>query len=443
MAWYRDKWLWILLAAIAALKLATGLHLYFLNPLGEQALLFPDSITYVYPAQTFLTYGQFWEAVSAAPMLLRTPGYPVFLALIHLLSNSSVWVVIAAQNLLSMGLILSVYLSARQLAGITAGRVAAFFNATSVLYFSFSFAVLSEMLCAFFLAWFVCFLLRFFDKPYHVFLWVGASCLAAAIYVRPAAYYLPWLLGLCLVILKPMHWKKIIIAFFIPLVMLLGAWHIRNARVGGYTGFSTMTAYNFYFWNEDFVARQKNITIPQAHTWLEENLPTGFTSLSGAEQSRIYRQLAKPWVQAGWKYKLIRVPKWAVKTLLGTNFVHTSRLLFGFPTDEQELSNRTLGQTRLLHTVYLQTWATKLLLALSFLQVTLLLIGAIVGFCVLGKQKAPQALFLGLYSLYFWGLGSIFFWAYARFRVPFEFVWCILAGVSVNMFLQTHRKRID
>ena len=443
MAFYRDKWFWFVLLSTAIIKLLAGLYLYFLNPLGEQAFIFPDSITYVYPAQTWLTYGQFWEAVSAAPMLLRTPGYPLFLALVQIFSNASTWAVVAAQNILSLALLIPVYLSARRLAGLIAARVAALCCAISVVYFSFSFAILSELLCTFLLAWFVYFLLRFLEQPRRSFLAAGAVFLAAAIYVRPAAYYLPFWLVPLLFFLKPAEYKKTIVAFILPLLVMLGAWHMRNVLVSGYSGFTTVNAYNLYFWNEDFVAKQQNMTIPQAHIWLGENLPADFASRSAAQQVHIYRRLAQPWLKSGWKHKLLHAPKWAAKTLLGTNFVHTSRLLLGAPADDQELNRRALDQTRLLHAVYLKTFASKALLGLSLLQIGLLLLGAAAGLYQLVKKHTPQAWFLGIYCLYFWAVGSVFFGAYARFRAPFEFVLCILAGIAAAARLQTQTERID
>ena len=145
MKWYQDKVLWIIIIAAALLKLVALAQVYFLNPLGEQALIFPDSLGYIYPAQTLLTYGQLWEAVSAAPLLMRTPGYPVFLALAQWLTHSATWGIVVVQNILSLILLLPVYLTTLRLADRTAARWAAGFCAASVLYFSLSFAILKPL----------------------------------------------------------------------------------------------------------------------------------------------------------------------------------------------------------------------------------------------------------------------------------------------------------
>jgi len=189
MAWYKDKIFWTIFSVTACIKLGFLLYLYFFGPLGESVLVFPDSLTYVYPAQTFLTYGQFWEAVSVSPLLLRTPGYPFFLALVQLLTNNMTWAVAVVQNLLSLALLLPIYLTARRLAKQQAARWSAGFCAASVLYFSLAFAVLTETLCVFLLAWFVFFVVRWLENPRTRDLFCAALLLAAVVYVRPAAYY--------------------------------------------------------------------------------------------------------------------------------------------------------------------------------------------------------------------------------------------------------------
>ena len=446
MAWYKDKWLWLILALGAALKTAAFCYVYFCNPLGEQVLIFPDSLTYVYPAQTWLAYGQFWETVSAAPLLLRTPGYPVFLAGVQVLFGNLTWAVAAVQNVLSLALAVAVYLCACEVAGRRAARIAAALTVASVLYFSLSFAVLSEMVCVFLLAWFVYFVLRFLQTQRARELLCAALLLSAAVYVRPAAYYFCAVAGVALIYLRKSAWKKIVLFFCFPLVLCLGAWQLRNHVVSGYGGFSTVNAYNLYFWNADFVAAQQGISIPQAHAQLAENLPADFAQLPAREQVKTYRRLARPWLVDGSDYKAVRAPKWALKTLLGTNFVHTSRLLLGTPADEQEVSFRMLNQRHIVHANYVNAPLEKGLLAVSFASVAAVVLLAVTGGWLLWRRRRESAVFLMVYVLYFWGIGSVFFGAYARFRAPFEFVLCILAGTAVAQGLknlESLRKRVN
>lgn len=438
MTWYKDKIFLIIALAAGMVKLAGLVYLFFLNPLGEQALIFPDSLGYIFPAQSWLTYGQFWEAVSASPMVLRTPGYPLFLALVQFFTGSSTWGVVIVQNLLAIVLLLPVYLTTRELAGIHAARWAAGCCAASTLYFSLAFAVLTETLCAFLLAWFVWALVRWLNVKKPLYLALAAASLAGAIYVRPVAYYLMIPLSLVLLLLttRPQR-KQVLGCFIVPLVLLVGAWHMRNYIQTGYAGFSTVGAYNLYIWNEDYLARQLHITVPQAHAQLLANLPENFNQLSVSQQVRTYKNLAGPLLKKSFLDKLIHIPLWAGKTLLGTNFVHISRLIFGQAEDPQQ----ALNQTGVLPRPWLQSAGKHVLWIGLLCGSVLLAICGGWGLIVLWKNNRLAALLLTGYIVYFWALGSSFLGAYARMRAPFEFALCIAAGICVHNRLSRNSSR--
>lgn len=440
MAWYKDKIFWAIVTVAGVVKFAALFYLYFFGPLGEAVLVFPDSLTYVYPAQTLLTYGHLWEAVSASPLLLRTPGYPVFLALIQLLTGNMTWGIAVMQNFLSLALLLPVYLITRRLAGQQAARWSAGFCAASVLYFSLSFAVLTETLCVFLLAWFIFFVVRWLQKPLGRDLLGAALLLACAVYVRPAAYYF---VPAAFLFFVAVAWrnksvsllKQTLLYFLIPSFLLIGAWQVRNFYQTGYGGFTSVGAYNMYIWNEDFVAKENHISVAQAHEVLEKNLPENFENLPVKVQVQTYKKLAAPLLKQSWKYKLSRVPLWAGKTLLGTNHVHLSRLIFG-QADEPE---KTLNQITALPKAWLKTGADKLLLSVAFLQVLCVVVLGFGGLILLVKTHPVAAIFFTLYIGYFWGIASGFLGAYARFRAPFEIVLCIGAGIAAAAYFSHQR----
>ncbi len=445
MPFYKDRVFQGIFCALAAFKLAAFAYLFSVHPLGENILAFPDSLTYVYPAQTFLQYGHMWEAVSISPMLLRTPGYPFFLALIQLLTGNATWAVAAVQNLLSLFLLIPVYLTARLLAGWRAARWAAGFCAISVLYFTLSFAVLTEILCVFLLAWFVYFTVRFLQQPRGRELLGAAVFLAAAVYVRPAAYYFMFAAAIMLVcfcagklIRFPVY--KTALYFILPLLACIFPWHIRNAIQTGFSGFTSVGAYNLYIWNEDYLADKWNISVPQAHDALEQALPPGFSSLPPAQQVRLYKAMAAPLIKEAFAYKLSHAPLWAMKTLFGANFVHLSLLTNSGHAKGNNLEAQMLNHTSAIHAGWLGGWKDKILLVLAAGQVFITVLLGICGFILAWKRQKPAAFWGAVYCLYFWAIGSTFFGAYARFRAPFEFVLCIFAGVAASrLWKQRHR----
>ncbi len=435
MAWYQDRIFRRIFIALALVKTLAFIYICFFHPLGEAVLVFPDSLSYIYPAQTLLQHGALWEAVSANPLLLRTPGYPLFLALIQLVFNNLTWAVAGVQNVLSLFLLVPVYLTARQLAGQTAARWAAALCALSGLYFSLSFAVLTEVLCTFLLSWFVYITIRLMQDPRPPLLLGSALLLAAAVYVRPAAYYFAFAAALMLVCFSAGRLIRCsvrngLVFFLLPLALGLGGWQVRNYVQTGFGGFTSVGAYNLYIWNEDYLAQKFSIPVPQAHQALEQALPPGFKALPAKEQVRIYKALALPLIQESFGYKLIHAPLWAAKTLFGANFVHLSRLLHGGHAAPEELDRQMLDHTSALHTHWLTGWGDKLLFALAEGQVFITVLAGIVGFFMLWKKHRAEIFFLAVYCLYFWAIGSTFFGAYARFRAPFEFVLCITAGAA-------------
>lgn len=443
MAWYKDKIFWYIFSALSAVKLAAFIYICFFHPAGESILALPDSIGYVYPAQTLLQQGAMWEAVSVSPMLLRTPAYPLFLAAVQLTTGSMTWGVALWQNLLSLLMLIPIYLSAGKLGGRQTARWAVFFCAISILYFSLAFAVLTETLCAFLLAWFVFFILRFFQTPRTRDLSAAALLLAAAVYVRPAAYYF---MPVCAVILlcfcagKLLRYpvRGIITAFILPLLICVGAWHVRNAVTAGFNGFTTVGAYNFYIWNEDYLAHQLHITVPQAHEQLSNVLlPQGFDEWPAKEQVRFYKTAGAQLVRKSFLYKLSRAPLWAAKTLLGTNFTHTAQLLGMAPAPAD---GEALNHTGALVAGWKDSFGSTALLLLGLGQVGLTVLLGAAGFWLLWKEKRAGAFFLLVYCLYFWTIGSVFYGAYARFRAPFEFVLCITAGAAAAHWLGKRKK---
>ena len=418
MAWYKDKVLWVIIGTVGVLKALLLCYLYFFHPAGEQALLFPDSLSYVYPAQTLLTYGHFWETLSSAPMLMRTPGYPLFIAVVEFFSRNATWAIVITQNVLSLVLVIPVYLITRSLANLTAARLAAACCATSFLYTALANAVLAETVGTFLLAWFVYAVLQILRNPSPKKLLTAALLLAAAIYTRPSCYLLGVITVGFFCFYKSLR-KSAIIYFLLPLAFCLGAWHVRNYAQTGFSGFTTSTYYTLYHYQFDYIVHSRHIPPEQAQQLLEKMLPEQFDTWPPAYKNRFYKQNARTLLRQSFLYRLQHAPWWAVRILLGPNQQHWRQLI----------ANETIA---------------KGLVALSAFQIMLLVLLGGYGCWVIGKQNFSAGLFLLLYSLFFWATSAWFASAYARFRAPFEFVLCITAGIAAEriLSLQSHRKTI-
>jgi hypothetical protein len=193
-----------------------------------------------------LLHGCFYA--DGVPDLVRTPGYPLFLAITSLGGPPSTAVI---QVILSVFSVLLVWKLGRTAFGderIAFGAAWIFaFEPISII---FSFTLMSETL---FLALFLLSLERlaaFLRRRRLPVLAIAGLWLAAATFVRPVTYYLPVFLalGLFLVLARVpgLRWKAPVV-LLICVMPCLGAWQIRNWIETGYGGFSSISEINIYF----------------------------------------------------------------------------------------------------------------------------------------------------------------------------------------------------
>ncbi|MDR3751152.1 MAG: glycosyltransferase family 39 protein [Terracidiphilus sp.] len=252
---------------VAAAAIRLGLLSAALARGGLVALIQPDTASYLRPGRNLLLHGQFFSG--GVPELERTPGYALFLAL---LSGAGPLAAILVQILLSAASALLVWRIARAVfSDQRTALLAAWLFAFEPLSVIYSVLLLSETL---FLALFLLSLERMTEflrsQRLHT-LAVAGLWLAAATFVRPVTYYLPFALavGLLAVLarvpgLRPsLYWKA-------PAVLLLStmpwlaAWQVRNYVETGFAGFSSIQAQDLYYFSAgEVTARLEHRTLDQ------------------------------------------------------------------------------------------------------------------------------------------------------------------------------------
>jgi hypothetical protein len=238
----------------AALRLAPLLHsdLYFIyRP--------DDSYEYLQLANGFwhgCGFARFIHGACQAPEILRTPGYPLFLA-----SLPSIKWALTEQGLLGGIVCLLVFATVESYWTFAAAIVAELFVAFDMTSVVMSTEVMSETL---FQVAMVCALLPVLlavsrgTKP--IFTAVVVGCVAGfAVLVRPIGIILPLLLPIPFILAPSLSLRQRVLAaslsFVIPL-LIIGGWAARNYRVAGYRGISTVSAINMYYYRgADVVAR--------------------------------------------------------------------------------------------------------------------------------------------------------------------------------------------
>ncbi len=237
----------ILFVALA-LRLGAFAFFYQANPAG---IRYPDTHTYEEPALAFLAHGKFSDRpdLPDVPMLLRTPGYPAFIAGVYAVFGPNEVALVVMQIILSLGTISLVWWISRQLWPEAASLAAAAWLAVDYLSLFYTQLLLSETLFTF---WFVlalalgtAFLLE--EKPQIGLALLFGFAVAVTAHVRPITYYAsPALLfGLLLArrVLR-LTWvdaARIAVAFSLPWVVLVAGWQLRNHLVAGTFQFSPVS----------------------------------------------------------------------------------------------------------------------------------------------------------------------------------------------------------
>jgi hypothetical protein len=222
---------------------------------GTSALVPNDTMGYLVPGRNLLLHGRFYA--DGVPDLLRTPGYPLFLAITNL---GGVPASATANVILSVFCVVLVWRLGQKV--FQDDRIAlygAWIFAFEPLSALFSVSLYSETL---FLALFLLSMERIaaflLERRLRV-LAVGGLWLAAATFVRPVSYYLPvaLALGLFIVLMRVpgLRWKAPAV-LLISVLPWLAAWQIRNHVETGYGGFTSITDENSYFYlDADVTAR--------------------------------------------------------------------------------------------------------------------------------------------------------------------------------------------
>ena len=239
------SWIVVLLVYLG-LKLTLA-FLIFQQP--SNAFL-PDSYGYEDLAVNLVQRGSFDVPGEPAVGVIRTPGYPVFVAVIYALAGRVPGWVILVQLILDALTALLVWQIGKQIVSDAVGLLAAFLYAASLNAFGGSLYLLSDTLFTFVLVCALFFLSRYWRNPRDRWLVIIGALLGLATLVRPIGLYLAmiWIVFLALGQRKSIERRGYqgILLMILVFSGLVTPWMLRNYALTGRFMLSGTEAMNLY-----------------------------------------------------------------------------------------------------------------------------------------------------------------------------------------------------
>ena len=435
----------------------TSIGLFFFFSASDPTRIFsPDSYTYINSAQAMLQRGQFAISPDAPyqPQIMRTPGYPIFLATIFSIVGERYSFIILIQILLGVGTVYLTYHIAAHLWNRKIGVCAGILLSLDLASFISAHQILTETL---------------FTFTFVLTLLIGMSCisrprrlsykcvlysllLALVTLIRPIIYY-----GMVFSLLFfPIIWRRVfrtpytkifrLLCFLLlPWTLLIGGWHIRNYVVAGITEISGIQNYNLLFYRgAGVVAQRDNIAFEEA----QQHLGYGhYADRYPETQGWSFAQLNRRWKKDALKvfkeypFFLLKTQVWGmVKLLLGpaeTTFLGYMGYESGTTGPAKDLFKLSLRE-------YTQKWVVEAPLIFGvFLFTGGHLTGIYLGIAY--SIIARWRLYFSHWTCNFFLWGWLFYFiiissgpeAYSRFRVPIMPLLCIYAAYSLYRVFRT------
>lgn len=416
-----------------------------------------DTKSYWPVAEALLEHGAFAPSPEEPETAetIRTPGYPLFMA-----AALGVWndlrAVVLVQILVSTLTLWLVYQLAAWRWGPWTGALAVTILALDPGSFAHSLLVLTESLFTLLFAAAVGCAAVFSERWQTRWIFAAGVCLALAIHVRPIAYYFPMLLFAWLLFsgfwvgLRPGRIAKTVVAFLLPLALLVGGWQVRNQLRTGYSAFSSISGINLLFYRgAGVVALRDKVDLFEARRQL-----TGFSEFGRDVLYETPEEQVEP-MAAIWTRQGLAVLKAHPGLVLQTQARSVIPLFLGIghhallPILGREIPPAgPLGDLlRLDAGTYAERWVFGRPLLWSFfvaeegylLAVYLLvLVWPWLAFWRVGRQASDHCFWLGLLYLVAISLGPE---AVARFRVPLMPLLALYAAASAVYFLEAPMRR--
>jgi 4-amino-4-deoxy-L-arabinose transferase-like glycosyltransferase len=418
-----------------------------------------DATNYLMLAEHLLEKQQFsvYEQERGYREAARTPGYPIFIAFANLLSGGRSWFIIVLQcileGLLACGIFaLATFLLSRVLPGLIAAMLYAI-HPHQALYTT---QVLSEMLFTFVFFFSIAAFVYFIYNKRAIPVLIAGGLLGIATLIRPIAFFFFLPAMLLIIVVYRMQLKRGIIwaaAFIVIFFMVLSPWYIRNYLTFDRIMISAIGNWNIGYYNAAMVIAQKEgISLREAQQQIGEEVQKRYAIPDeeyqyASDNPQICAQIAR------YGFEVIRRNPGRYAALHAIGFLHvfvpmeyaflyklfarggvekvsetkaiSKEVIGGLFSGRLDLMFRSIMNERFRKFPW---WFTLVWFSFSLFQL-FIYIFAFKGFIHFWKYERVLFLLFLLTIIYFAILpGPV---GDARFRVPAEPLFVLLAGVGI------------
>jgi|GEM_PF-790453 4-amino-4-deoxy-L-arabinose transferase-like glycosyltransferase len=194
---------------------------------------------------------------------LRTPGYPVFLAIFYSIIPNSIWLALIFQILISLASTYLVYRIASFFFSKNISLLASFLFTIDFVQIVSSVQLMSDTLFVFLFLASILFLCKFLKLNKLNRLIYSALLLGLATLVRPVSYLFPVVVILLFIFILHENYKQKLFFSFLycfVFVLVLSPWLFRNYNKYGEESLTSISGYNLLFYNVASVESYKTKT---------------------------------------------------------------------------------------------------------------------------------------------------------------------------------------
>jgi 4-amino-4-deoxy-L-arabinose transferase-like glycosyltransferase len=415
---------------ILAIVLALAIRIVFffaLQPWDEEVIktkiLFKDG-EYHRLALEIIHNGSF-------PSASRTPGYPVFLALLYMLFGVKIWGVALVQILLDVITVtLTYFLAMEMLDSKPAAKVAAFLYAASFLPAFYTSKIMTETLFTFLFILSILILIRSLKRGGVGGFAIAGILMGLAALVRPILqYYMVIVVFFTMCTGLPIRRKlQMSAAIILVFAAVVSVWGFRNYFMYDHFALTTIKGNNLSRDYAAFVkANLENIDVMEARKQLDGNSLEGVTN--PFEESKIRQKNAMKYISEHplpyLKYHL----KGSLSMFIGTSKGAIMQLFGLRPASQPDLhlsESFTDKLARTLKNSRDEYFLTPILGAKLFLEYAFCAIGLLM---MLYKNKKLYVLLVLVTIIYYAGLTGVL--GNPRYRVPIVPLYLVVSAYGI------------